>query len=211
MPSPALHPRHYSARSARLQRREHRGHRPSEARRARAQGLDEARSFAPNAGAPLLRLPDKLDWRPSALIVDDSPVRRASLSAILQPAGFSVSWAETGLEGVSQALSGRFDLVLMDEATPLLDGLEGGMFIRGQERRRALAPIHLVVIATAKTRLRGAPPTRPAPTGSSPSRSPRAWCSPRRCRRCAAAPSSAPACPPTRPNRRPPAHPSPAR
>lgn len=56
------------------------------------------------------------------LIVDDSPDNRHLLNLYLTKAGAELESAENGREGVQKALSGQFDVVLMDIQMPILDG-----------------------------------------------------------------------------------------
>lgn len=61
-----------------------------------------------------------------ALIIDDDPINRLYLEAVLSPHGGTVSAAsgEQGLEAFSKALSAgeRFDAVLVDIRMPRMDG-----------------------------------------------------------------------------------------
>ena len=57
------------------------------------------------------------------LIVDDDPHIRSVLRIALQQAGYAVSEAGDGAEGLSKARSGRFDLIVLDIGLPEIDGL----------------------------------------------------------------------------------------
>lgn len=57
------------------------------------------------------------------LIVDDDPHIRSVLRIALQQAGYTVSEAGDGAEGLSKARSGRFDLIVLDIGLPEMDGL----------------------------------------------------------------------------------------
>jgi putative two-component system response regulator len=59
---------------------------------------------------------------PKILIVDDSSIIRKALSRQLEKFGAQVTQAEDGLEGLQQALSGSFDLIISDVEMPNLDG-----------------------------------------------------------------------------------------
>ena len=59
---------------------------------------------------------------PKILIVDDSSIIRKALSRQLEKFGARVTQAEDGLEGLQQALSGSFDLIISDVEMPHLDG-----------------------------------------------------------------------------------------
>lgn len=58
------------------------------------------------------------------LIVDDSPTERHNLSEILTKAGYQVSLAFNGEEGVAKAKAEKPDLVVMDVVMPGLNGFQ---------------------------------------------------------------------------------------
>lgn len=58
------------------------------------------------------------------LIVDDDPDIRKVLRIALQQAGFEVSEAGDGAEGLAKARNGKADLVVLDIGLPEMDGLE---------------------------------------------------------------------------------------
>lgn len=57
------------------------------------------------------------------LIVDDDPHIRSVLRIALGQAGYEVSEAGDGAEGLAKARSGRFDLIVLDIGLPEMDGL----------------------------------------------------------------------------------------
>ena len=78
------------------------------------------------------------------LIVDDHPITRAALSALLEGHGFSVAGeASDGEEAIELARRLLPDLVLLDLSMPGLDGL------RALPRLRQAAPDTEVVVLTA--------------------------------------------------------------
>jgi two-component system chemotaxis response regulator CheY len=64
---------------------------------------------------------------PHLLVVDDSKVIRDSIRVIFKTEGFAVDTAENGAEGLSLALSRRYDGIITDVFMPVMDGYE---FIR---------------------------------------------------------------------------------
>lgn len=58
------------------------------------------------------------------LIVDDSRSIRELLTSVLNGAGFAVSSAEDGEDGLKMAKSNKFDLVITDVNMPIMDGIE---------------------------------------------------------------------------------------
>ena len=58
------------------------------------------------------------------LIIDDEPVLRKTLARVLQQAGFEVTTAENGEQGLEFLQSSNFDLTYMDLRMPGLSGLD---------------------------------------------------------------------------------------
>ncbi len=58
------------------------------------------------------------------LVVDDSPTERHCLNEILTKAGYDVTFAFNGEEGVTKARSDKPDLVVMDVVMPGLNGFQ---------------------------------------------------------------------------------------
>ncbi len=59
----------------------------------------------------------------SILAVDDSPSMRQMVAFTLKSAGFDVTEAEDGVDALSKARSGNFNLVLADVNMPNMDGI----------------------------------------------------------------------------------------
>jgi two-component system, chemotaxis family, chemotaxis protein CheY len=57
------------------------------------------------------------------LTVDDSASVRLTTNIALSNAGYSVSEAVNGAEGIAKATSGQFDLIVTDLNMPVMDGL----------------------------------------------------------------------------------------
>jgi CheY-like chemotaxis protein len=64
------------------------------------------------------------------LLVEDNEMNRDMLSRRLTRKGFEVAMAVDGLQGVEMALSGSYDLILMDMSLPELDGWEATRRVR---------------------------------------------------------------------------------
>jgi CheY-like chemotaxis protein len=75
------------------------------------------------------------------LVVDDVPVNRELLLALLQPLGFDLTEAADGAEGVAKFAQTAPDLVLMDLVMPVMDGLEAMRRIRASGPEGAAVPI----------------------------------------------------------------------
>ena len=67
---------------------------------------------------------------PKILLVEDNEMNRDMLSRRLQRKGFEIGVAVDGAEGVTMALAGGWDLILMDMSLPEIDGWEATRRIR---------------------------------------------------------------------------------
>ncbi len=79
------------------------------------------------------------------LVVEDEQAIRAGLIDVLVFHGFEVDSAATGPEGLQKALTGKFDLILLDVMLPGLDGYEICNRVRTEDRNQA------IIMLTAKT------------------------------------------------------------
>ena len=77
------------------------------------------------------------------LVVDDYTDNRTLLSSWLRAKGYKVVEAQDGKEGVLQANRSNPDLILMDLAMPVLDGIEATRQIR-QRRTFSSTPIFAI-------------------------------------------------------------------
>lgn len=59
----------------------------------------------------------------SLLLVEDKPATRNTLLQALADSAFTVTCATDGLDGLSQAKTQAYDVVLLDHKMPLMDGL----------------------------------------------------------------------------------------
>jgi DNA-binding response OmpR family regulator len=80
---------------------------------------------------------------PSILIIEDEQRIRESLAKRLSERGHDVETVARAIDGVEQAVSGRFDVVVLDLGLPDLDGTEALRMIR------AVSQVP-VVVATAR-------------------------------------------------------------
>ena len=79
------------------------------------------------------------------LVVEDEEAIRAGLVDVLVFHGYDVDSAATGPDGLEKALTGKFDLVLLDIMLPGIDGYEICNRIRAVDRNQP------VIMLTAKT------------------------------------------------------------
>lgn len=78
------------------------------------------------------------------LIVEDEPAIRTGLVDVFVYHGYDVDFAETGTLGLEKALTGAYDLILLDVMLPGVDGFEICNQVREQSRDQA------IIMLTAK-------------------------------------------------------------
>jgi two-component system, chemotaxis family, chemotaxis protein CheY len=66
------------------------------------------------------------------LVIDDASLVRRYYRAALEGAGFQVTEALNGLEGLEQILAAPFDLLIVDVNMPQMDGLSFLRTVRGK-------------------------------------------------------------------------------
>ena len=74
------------------------------------------------------------------LLVDDNPSKRLALKAILEPLGYSLVEAASGVEALRCVMGHEFAVILMDVVMPDMDGFETAALIR-QRRQSQMTPI----------------------------------------------------------------------
>jgi len=89
---------------------------------------------------------------PRILLVEDNELNRDMLSRRLQRKGFEVAMAVDGLQGVEMALTGGYDLILMDMSLPELDGWEATRRVREAPQTRRVPIIALTAHAMSGDR-----------------------------------------------------------
>ena len=65
----------------------------------------------------------------NVLIIDDEVRLTEALSQILEMHNYDVKGVCTSTEGLDEALSGRYDIILLDVMLPVMDGFEV-LFVR---------------------------------------------------------------------------------
>ena len=84
--------------------------------------------------------------RTCVLIVDDEPANREWLKQVLEPAGFFVTTANGGREGIELAKTSKPDIVLLDLMMPDVDGFEVIQALSAAEETKTIP----IVVLTAK-------------------------------------------------------------
>lgn len=80
------------------------------------------------------------------LVVDDSPTERFFAVDLLTKAGYQVTTAESGEEGIAMAKSSKPDLILMDVVMPGLNGYQATRTLTRDEETRNIP----VIVCTTK-------------------------------------------------------------
>ena len=93
--------------------------------------------------------------RKSILVVEDSITARSLLKSILEGAGYLVTTAVDGLDGLTAIRSGHFDLVVSDVDMPRMNGFELTARIRGDRRFAELPVILVTALESQEDRERG--------------------------------------------------------
>jgi CheY-like chemotaxis protein len=89
---------------------------------------------------------------PRILLVEDNEMNRDMLSRRLTRKGYEVELAVDGLQGVTMATTGNYDLVLMDMSLPEVDGWEATRRVREAETGRRVPIIALTAHAMSGDR-----------------------------------------------------------
>jgi two-component system response regulator RegX3 len=79
------------------------------------------------------------------LVVEDEPAIREGLVDVFVYHGYEVDHASDGREGLQKALSGRYDLILLDVMLPGVNGFDICERVRAQDRDQ------LIIMLTAKS------------------------------------------------------------
>jgi len=80
------------------------------------------------------------------LLVEDIAANRQVIGKFLQDSPVTLIEAVNGQQAVAQAMTGRFDLILMDVEMPEMDGLEASRQIRAWEAERGRPPVPIVTL-----------------------------------------------------------------
>lgn len=88
------------------------------------------------------------------LLIEDNEDILANLYAYLEPLGYQLDCARSGLAGLDMALAGRFDCIVLDIMLPGLDGVSLCRRLR-EEHKSAVPILMLTARDTVADRVRG--------------------------------------------------------
>jgi chemotaxis protein histidine kinase CheA len=89
------------------------------------------------------------------LLVDDSPIARATESAIVRALGHTVDEAIDGENGLEKLAMGTYDLVISDIQMPKMDGIELTRRIKGDPATASIPVVVLSSLAAPEDKRRG--------------------------------------------------------
>ena len=98
---------------------------------------------------------ESLDSAMTILIVDDEPIGRDTLAALLLTQGYQLAFANDGAEALRQAAALQPDLILLDVMMPGLDGFEVCRRLRDDAVLGEVPIILLTALDDRSARLRG--------------------------------------------------------
>ncbi len=84
---------------------------------------------------------------PRVLIIDDSRLMQMHIARVLQEAGMHTGTAENGEEGCKQVFAFLPDVILMDIAMPVMDGISAVRFLKSNRQTKHIP----VVVFTSET------------------------------------------------------------
>ena len=80
------------------------------------------------------------------LVVDDMPIFREPIAACLRASGYETCIAGNGQEALAVLQSSRPDLILLDIAMPIMDGISFLSVIRGDPATQSIPVILLTAV-----------------------------------------------------------------
>lgn len=97
----------------------------------------------------------QIQKKPAILLAEDSITIRTQEKRILEGAGYEVTTAVDGLDGLNKLRNGHFDAVISDVQMPNLDGLQLAMHIRQNPEYNELPIILVTSLASDEDKKRG--------------------------------------------------------
>jgi two-component system cell cycle response regulator DivK len=88
------------------------------------------------------------------LLVEDSPLNRRLIEAILRPRGYRLLVAEDGRQGIDMAVAEQPQLILMDVQLPEISGYDATRVLKSRPDTRAIPIVALTAHAMSDERER---------------------------------------------------------
>lgn len=85
------------------------------------------------------------------LLADDSPESQAVIQVYLQGLPYEVEFVGNGKEAVARFRTGQFDLVLLDQHMPVMDGFAAARLIRAWESSHQRTPVPILALTADST------------------------------------------------------------
>ncbi len=89
------------------------------------------------------------------LVIEDSTIDGSALSEQLISWGYNVRWVRTGREGIAEAVTSNYDVILLDGLLPDINGFDVVREIRASERLGSTPVIMLTVLSGLVDKLKG--------------------------------------------------------
>jgi len=80
------------------------------------------------------------------LLVEDNQANQMFMKIIMKKMGLTFDIANNGLEAIEKFKENRYDLILMDENMPIMNGIEATQKIRDIEQQEHLTPTYIVAL-----------------------------------------------------------------
>lgn len=93
--------------------------------------------------------------QPHILVVDDEPLIRAGIRALLNKEGYKLQFAEDGKQGLEMAFAESPDVILLDVMMPGMDGFEFCKIIRESEHLSDVPIVFISALDDKEARLKG--------------------------------------------------------
>jgi two-component system, cell cycle response regulator DivK len=100
----------------------------------------------------MLLSPQSVFSRPRVLVVDDHEDSRTVARMVLEHAGYDVTEASTGPEGLRRAIEDQPDVALVDIVLPEFDGLELSRRIRAHQTTSEMRIVAVTALARSNVR-----------------------------------------------------------
>lgn len=80
------------------------------------------------------------------LVVDDNPINQKLVKQVLSKRNYEVSVALNGKEAVDAAAAKEFDVILMDNSMPVMDGMTATRILRNREQNEGKVRVPIVAL-----------------------------------------------------------------